>query len=153
MFNLAGAPVPDATIDVEPPTGPTRRVVTGATGRALIPEIAPGMLKVRARRIGFKEGQVAVTVDPGRNTVPIILGETIAPTLDTMRVIGGRRAVGRHDEFETRRLNHMTTVSYTRDDIVKRNPVDIWQMLRGVPSIDDQPEKHRHGAIDAVRSA
>src|SRR5262249_35178315 len=28
VFNLAGAPVPDATIDVEPTSGPTRRVVS-----------------------------------------------------------------------------------------------------------------------------
>ncbi len=92
VFNLAGAPVPDVTVDVQPPTGPVRTVVTGPTGRALIPQIEPGQLKVKARRIGFKAGQVAVTVEPGRNTVPIILGEVTLPTLDTMRVIGGRRA-------------------------------------------------------------
>ncbi len=63
VFNPAGAPVPEVTVDVEPPSGPSRRVVTGATGRALIPEIAPGLLKVKARRVGYKEGQVAVTVD------------------------------------------------------------------------------------------
>jgi Carboxypeptidase regulatory-like domain/TonB-dependent Receptor Plug Domain len=135
VFDLAGTPVPDVRVDLEPPSGPARTVVTGATGRALIPEIAPGQLKLRARKIGFKEGLVAVTVDPGRNTVPILLGESTAPLLDTMRVIGGRRTVARLDEFETRRLNHMATVSYNRDDIVKRNPVDIWQMLRAVPSL------------------
>lgn len=136
VFNLAGVPVPDATVDVEPATGPARRVVTGATGRALIPEIPPGLLTIRARRIGFKEGQLAVTVDAGRNTIPIILGESVAPTLDTMRVIGGRTGLGRLDEFETRRLNKMATVSITRDDIRKRNPIDIYELLRGIPSIE-----------------
>ncbi len=43
----------------------------------------------------------------------------------------------------------MTTVSFTRDDIVKRNPVDIWQMLRGVPSIDIEQTQHRRGAVVA----
>ena len=43
------------------------------------------------------------------------------PTLDTVRVVGGRRlsGLGRLDEFETRRLNGSATVSITRDEIVK----------------------------------
>jgi hypothetical protein len=135
VFNLAGAPVPEVTVDVQPPTGPTRTVVTGATGRALIPEIAPGVLKLRARRVGFKEGQVAVTVEGGRNTVPIILGQNAAPALDTMRVVGGRKTVDRLDGFETRRLNRQATRSYTREDIVKRNPTAMWQMITNVPAL------------------
>ena len=62
---------------------------------------------------------------------------TRPPTLDTVRVVGNQRLVGlrRNDEFETRRINHQATVSITREDIVKRNPVSLWQMLLNVPSI------------------
>jgi outer membrane cobalamin receptor len=54
-----------------------------------------------------------------------------------VRVLGNERVVGlrRHDEFETRRINHQATVSITRDDIEKRHPTSVWQMLEGIPSI------------------
>lgn len=133
---INGAPLPEATLEVQTPGGQSRTVVSGPAGRALVPDVTPGLLTVRAKRIGFKPGQLAVTVEPGRNTVPIILSDVSMPTLDTVRVIGGRRAWGRFDEFETRRLNHQATVSIARADIEKRNPVDIWQLLRGIPSIE-----------------
>ena len=57
------------------------------------------------------------------------------PSLDTIRVVGDRIVRGRLEEFETRRLNRQATVSISREDIVKRNPSEIWQMLTGVPSI------------------
>ncbi|HSQ28841.1 MAG TPA: carboxypeptidase regulatory-like domain-containing protein, partial [Gemmatimonadaceae bacterium] len=136
VSELGGGPLSNATVDVVT-RGRTRSVVTGPTGRALIPEVLPGQLVVRARHVGYAPGQFAVTVEPGRNTVPIVLGHNVPPTLDTVRVIGNQRLVGlrRNDEFDTRRINHQATVSITREDIVKRNPVSLWQMLTGVPSI------------------
>jgi hypothetical protein len=131
-----GPPLPDVTVDVIA-DGKTRRVVTGATGRALIPDVAPGVLTVRARRIGFKQGELKVPVEPGRNTIPIILSNADLPTLDTVRVMGNNRLVGirRNDEFEMRRQMHQSTISFTEDDIRKRNVVDIYQMLTTVQSI------------------
>jgi carboxypeptidase family protein len=136
VSELGGGPLPDATVDVVS-RGRTRTVLTGSTGRALLPEVLPGQLTVRARRIGYAPGEFAVTVEPGRNTVPIILSHTAPPTLDTVRVIGNQRVVGlrRNDEFDTRRINHQATASFTREDIVKRNPASLWQMLLNVPSI------------------
>jgi carboxypeptidase family protein len=138
VIDAHGVPVSDATLDVVPSTGPTRTVVTGPSGRALLPEVTPGRLAVRVRRIGFKEGQVAALVEAGRNTIPIVMSEIALPTLDTVRVVGDRRisGLGRLDDFETRRLNHQATVSITREDIVKRNPVSLWQMLTGIPSVN-----------------
>ncbi|HTJ21418.1 MAG TPA: carboxypeptidase-like regulatory domain-containing protein [Gemmatimonadaceae bacterium] len=136
VSELGGGPIADATVEVVS-RGRTRSVVTGPTGRALIPEVLPGQLVVRARRIGYEPGQFAVTVEAGRNTVPIVLGHNIPPTLDTVRVIGDQRLIGlrRNDEFDTRRINHQATVSITHDDIVKRNPVSLWQMLLNIPSV------------------
>jgi len=110
-------------------------VITGPTGRALIPDVAPGVITIRTRRIGFKPGQVSATVEPGRNTVPIMLSEVSTPTLDTVRVVGGRRVTTRLDEFDMRHKSGVATASITREDIIKRNPVDAWQMLTNVPSI------------------
>ncbi|MFI5245873.1 MAG: carboxypeptidase regulatory-like domain-containing protein, partial [Gemmatimonadales bacterium] len=70
VFGPGGAPLPGATLELAAPGGASRTVVTGPAGRALIPDVAPGLLRVRARRIGFKPGQIAVRVEAGRNTVP-----------------------------------------------------------------------------------
>jgi hypothetical protein len=136
VSDLAGGPVPDAAVEIEA-HGEKRTVLTGPTGRALVPDVRAGQLVVRARHIGYAPGQFAVTVEPGPNTVPIILGRNAPATLDTVRVTGDQRVLGlrRNDEFETRRINHQATASITRDDIVKRNPVSLWQMLLNVPSI------------------
>lgn len=131
-----GPPLPDVTIEVTA-SGRTRRVVTGSTGRALIPDVTPGVLTVRARRIGFKQGELTVPVEAGRNTIPILLSTADLPTLDTVRVVGNNRLVGirRNDEFEMRRQLHQSTISFTEDDIQKRNPVDTYQMLTNVPAL------------------
>ena len=139
VYGTGGAPLPGATLEVTAPGGATRTVVTGSAGRALIPDVAPGLLRVRAKRIGFKPGQVAVTVEAGRNTVPILLSDAAMPALDTVRVMGDKRGIARHDEFETRRLNHMATASFNRDDIEKVNPVETYQMLSRVPAVKFMP--------------
>jgi hypothetical protein len=135
VYGSGGAPLPGATLEVVAPGGATRTVVTGSAGRALIPDLAPGLLRVRAKRIGFKPGQIAVTVEAGRNTVPILLSDAATPSLDTVRIVGGKRVSARLDEFETRRLNHQATASFNRDDIEKVNPAETWQMLSRVPSV------------------
>ena len=131
-----GVELPGAQVEVAE-GNQTRRLTTGSTGRVLLPGVAPGMLTVRVRRLGYVPGAVVARVDVGRNTIPIILARTALPTLDTVRVMGNTRlfGLGRNDEFETRRVNHLATVSITREDIRKRNPVDAWQMLTTVPSI------------------
>lgn len=131
-----GHTLSDATIDVESHEKRTT-VVTNAGGKALIPDIAPGRMIIRARKIGYQQGQIVVSAEPGRNTLPIILDPTEAPVLDTVRVVGDRRVAGfgRHDEFEARRLSGIASASFTREDIRKRNPVDIWQLLTAVPSV------------------
>ena len=95
-----------------------------------------GRLIVRARKIGFRAGQVSVTIAAGRNTVPIILSGGDLPQLDTVRIVGDERKTNmRLDDFESRRLNAAATRSITRAEIVKRNPVAAWQMLTSLPSI------------------
>ena len=49
--------------------------------------------------------------------------------------VGSRTARGRLDDFETRRLNHDASFSITRDEIVKRNPVDTWQVLTNIAGV------------------
>ncbi len=139
VYGTGGGPLPGTTLVISPPNGGSRTVVTGESGRALIPDIVPGMLRVSAKRVGFKPGQVAVRVEAGRNTVPIMLSQAATPSLDTVRVVGGKRVSARLDEFETRYVNKSATASFSRDDIEKANPVDTWQLLSRVPSIKMMP--------------
>jgi len=137
VLDLHGIALHEAQLEVRPRRGPTRTVVTGSSGRALLPDVEPGVVEIQVRRIGFKPGRLAATIEPGRNTVPIVLTELAAPMLDTVRFVGGvlRSGRGRFDEFETRRVLRAATATITSDDIKQRNPVSLWQMLTGIPSI------------------
>lgn len=136
VSNDAGAMLSGTTLEVELPGGGTRSFTTTASGLALIPDVAVGKLTVRARKIGYLPGQISATIAAGRNTVPIILSNMALPTLDTVRIIGDeRKRNDRLDEFDTRRLNGSATRSIARDEIVKRNPVDTWQMMTNISSV------------------
>jgi hypothetical protein len=134
VLSSAGLPLPDVTLDVRV-SGATRTIVTGPSGRALLADVTPGIIAVKARRIGFRQGDVSARVEGGRNTVPIRLSETAMPSLDTIRVVGNRAVLARHDEFETRRLRKEATVSISADEIHTRNPARAWEMLMNVPSL------------------
>ncbi len=117
--------------------------MTGASGRALLPDVAPGVLRVRAKRIGFKPGQLAIAVEAGRNTVPILLSDVAMPALDTVRIVGNKAANAvntRLSEFDRRHMNHEATTSFSREDILKRNVVDTWQLFSNVPSVRYIPD-------------
>ncbi|MEO5815641.1 MAG: carboxypeptidase regulatory-like domain-containing protein [Gemmatimonadaceae bacterium] len=131
-----GAPVADAVLDVSSASAAARTILTDAGGRALVPNVEPGRVTVRARRIGFTAGQIAMMVTEGRVRLPIVMSAVRMPVLDTMRVVGAREERGRLADFEARRLLHQATVSITREEIQKRNSVDTWQMLTGLASID-----------------
>lgn len=130
-----GTALDDARLDVSLPDGRTRVVVTNAGGQALLPDVPPGTLRVKTRRIGFVPGQVAVRIEAGRNTVPILLGETALPALDTVRIMGDRRIDARFDEFDTRHLRHEATASLDESEIAKRRPLETWHLFRELPGV------------------
>jgi hypothetical protein len=131
----AGNALGGITLDIVPANGPARRVVTDSAGRAIVPAVAPGRARVTSLAIGYRPGELNVPLDAGRNTVPVILDAARIPTLATVRVIGDREVLARHQPFESRRSLGQTTVSITAEDIEKRNPVDTWQMLTNVPAM------------------
>jgi hypothetical protein len=136
VARLGGDVLPETNLEVVS-GGQTRRVVTGPTGRALLPELEPGKVVVRARHIGYTPGEVTVDVTPGRNLIPIVMSSVTMPMLDTMRVTGQSRLarIDRHFEFEERLRLHAASAAFTKEDIDKRGPVDAWQMLTNVPGI------------------
>lgn len=127
-------PLGDVILDLS--NGPwQKRVRTSERGLALVPNVPPGVIAIRARRVGFQMGDLAAIVEAGRNTVPLHLDPNRAPVLDTVRVMGSKRVSARLDEFETRLRIKAATAFVTRADIERRNPVDTWQLLTAIPSV------------------
>ncbi len=136
VTNERNEPLAGAALEVYPASGPVRTVATGSTGVALVPDVRYGRLSLRARKVGLTPGTLNLMVDSARLTVPIIMGSVRAPMLDTVRVVGARALSPRLDDFERRLALKQATASFTADDIRKRNPVDAWQMVVGLSSIN-----------------
>jgi hypothetical protein len=124
-------PLPGATVSI---LGSTVRVVTGDNGRFRIAELPPGQHILVAQRLGFEPTSGRVDV-PAADTVRISFSlERITTALDTV-VVTGKADPPRFAEFEARQRSHEATASFNRDDILKVNPADTWQMLSRVPAL------------------
>ena len=130
-----GEPVANVSVEARQDGMRTRTVVTGETGRVLLPDVQRSRLVVTARRVGFIPGELTVDLMSERVLLPIRLATTSAPSLDTLRVVGVRVEQGRYSEFDMRRRMRQATVSITSEEIERRSPTAIWQMLTNVPGV------------------
>jgi Carboxypeptidase regulatory-like domain len=124
-------PLTSATVSV---IGSNIRVVTGDNGRFRIASLEPGAYIVIAHRLGYEplSARVEVTIaDTARVSFSL---ERITTALDTVKVAGARLSV-RFAEFESRLKNKEATAAFTREDILKVNPIDTWQMLSRVSAL------------------
>lgn len=131
----AGRAIRDADIVVTTEAGVTHRLRSDTSGIASLRGLATGDLTAEIRKVGFASGTLVADIDVGENTMPIVLSRSSVPTLAAMRVVGDRPENARHNEFERRRQQGLTTTSITADEIAKRNPVSVWQMFTRVPSL------------------
>ena len=130
-----GAPVANVSVEARQEGLRTRTVVTGETGRALLPDLPRSRLVVSTRRVGFVPGELTVDLQGERVMLPIRLAANTAPSLDTLRVVGLRADQPRFAEFDMRRRMHQATVSITSEQIEQRTPTAIWQMITNVPGV------------------
>ena len=124
-------PLTGSTVSI---LGSTIRVVTGDNGRFRISALQPGEYIVIAHRLGYEplSARVNVTVtDTERVSFAL---ERVTTALDTVKVAGAQLPP-RFAEFESRLKNHEASAAFTREDILKVNPVDTWQMLTRVPGL------------------
>jgi hypothetical protein len=124
-------PLTSATISI---LGSNIRIITGDNGRFRIGSLQPGAYIVIAHRLGYEplSTRVEVTlVDTARVSFSL---ERITATLDTVKVAGAQLPA-RFAEFENRLKNKEASAAFTRDDILKVNPADTWQMLTRVPGL------------------
>jgi hypothetical protein len=131
VTDTALVPLAGATVSI---LGSTVRVVTGESGRFRIAALPPGSYIVLVHRLGYEPLSERVQLS-GVDTQRVSFSlERVATALETV-VVSGPRLPARFEEFESRLRLHAATASFTRDDILKVNPVDTWQMLSRVPSV------------------
>lgn len=133
--DAAGMGLGATGLELTAASGEQRKVTTDKRGRALVVAFPPGPVRLRAKRPGYLPGDVLFAAAAGRNTVPVILGQATLPMLDSVRVVGNRRASTRRESFETRLTRREATASFTAANIAKRAPTDISDLLRGIPGI------------------
>jgi hypothetical protein len=131
VTDTALVPLAGATISM---MGSTIRAVTGENGRFRISDLPSGEYIVLARRLGYEPLSARVQLTEADTERVSFSLERNTTTLDTV-VVAAKGVPSRLDEFETRYRNHLASSAFNRDDIVKVNPIDTWQMLSRVPSV------------------
>lgn len=91
----------------------------------------PGLAHLLLRRVGFAAANFDVRIQPGMNSLTARL-DGAAISLDEVRIVGNPKVAGRLDDFEVRRLRKDASAVITREDIEKRHPMRLSQLLRGV---------------------
>jgi hypothetical protein len=131
VTDTALVPLEGATVSI---FGSTIRVVTGASGRFRISSLPAGQYIVLTTRLGFEPVSEQLQVaEADTQRVAFALVQNAA-RLDTVKVNAPVVAT-RLDEFDARHRNREATASFNRDDILKANPVDTWQMLSRVSAM------------------
>ena len=133
IVTQADRPVPLAEVLVN--SGKLR--VAGRTdsgGVFRVDRLFSGDWHASIRRIGYKEALVDFRIGEGENAFTIMLDES-TPTLAEVRVEAAHPYSARLADYEMRLLHKEATAVVTREEIEKRNPILLSQMLRSMPGI------------------
>lgn len=114
--------------------GRSQTTRSDSSGLARFDGLPAGLYTARVRRVGLAPLQVELRIGLGENALTLHL-EPSRAYLDEMRIVADRQLAARLDEFEMRRLRGEASSTITREDIVRRNPISLSQMLRGKSGI------------------
>jgi|GEM_PF-3458507 len=132
---LTGANTPvqaaDVALKLDRATASAR---TDSAGDARMTLVRDELYRATIRRIGFGAASIDVRVGVGENMLIIHPDRTTA-TLDEVRIVADRLTVARLDDFERRRLRGDASATVTREQIDRRGPVKLSQMLRDIPGL------------------
>lgn len=120
----------EATVSV---LGSSLRVTTGANGRFRVVAVPAGQYVLMIHRVGYVPVSAGLRVGDADTLRLSFTMRRVATALDTV-IVSARRLVTRMSEFEERRKLGFGTF-ITAEDIERRNPVSIGDVLRGIPSI------------------
>jgi hypothetical protein len=124
-----GIPVVGAQITVG---GSTMVAETDDGGRFVLAKAAPGETSIRIRRIGYRPDTVRVNVLAGETMPLSIVLARVAVELDPLVVYGRKNVTGRLAGFYER-LGRGMGHFLTREQIEKRNPMNMTDLFRMIP--------------------
>lgn len=125
---VAGATVTVQSLRVQ------RIARTDSSGRIRVEGLDTGVVDINVRRIGFAAQSMQARIAAGENALTIRVRGT-AVILDEQRVIGNRPTSGRYDDLDLRIRRKEASAVVTREEIAKRNPIALSQMLRRLPGV------------------
>ena len=107
---------------------------TDSTGLFRADGLEPGDWHASVRRLGYSEAQVDLHVGQGDNSFTVMV-DALAPILSEVKVVDAKRVSIRLADFEARRARSEPNAVITREQIKKRDPITVSQMLRAIPGV------------------
>jgi outer membrane receptor protein involved in Fe transport len=129
VSDSTGRPVFGAAVDV---VDTDIRAMTNTAGRYVLPGVWPGRTAVRVRRVGFAPEVSNVTVTTEDTTRADFTLGTVAALPTTQVSAEANR--GKMAEFNERRSRGVG-LFVTRDEIERRRPASMSEMLRNLPGV------------------
>ncbi len=112
--------------------GTTLAVETDENGEFLLAKAAVGATSIRVRRIGFRPDTLRVNVLAGQTIPADVVLTRVAVELDPLIVYGRSNLTGRFAGFYER-LGRGMGHFLTREQIEKRNPMNMTDLFRMIP--------------------
>lgn len=133
VMSAAGTPVAGARIFL---INLRKRAVTDSVGRFAFEDLKPGAYRIEASLIGFGPLTAVVVLAPREKKEIEFRADTLGQLLPTIFVEGEPEPVPLRPQstFE-RRMSVGHGRFITRDDIVKRNPIRLIDMIRFLPGV------------------
>ena len=133
VMSKGGTPVPGARIFL---TNVRKSVATDSVGRFAFEDLKPGAYRIEASLIGFGPLSAVVSLAAGERKDLEFRADTLGQLLPTIFVEGEPEPVALRvmTTFE-RRMSFGHGRFITRDDIVKRNPLRLIDMIRFLPGV------------------
>ncbi|HEY0970943.1 MAG TPA: TonB family protein [Gemmatimonadales bacterium] len=142
VLDTAGSPIAGAQLQV---IGLLGRGSTGSDGAFILAGIPTGQRMLRVRRLGFQPESVSVEVSPGAETKVEVRLTALPLRMDAVVVEARLRPMysGRLARFWERRDRGIGTF-FTAEEIDRRNPMVVTDLLRTVPGIRLERNGNEH---------
>lgn len=134
VSDSASRPLPDADIILTGRIG-VARVRTDTQGRARWTGLGAGTYRAIVRCIGYEPLSMELPLDASTGVYAVVLEAVAAQSIAAMRVVADAPVAARLAGFDERRRRGEPSASLTRAEIERRNPVQLSQLLRGLPGI------------------
>jgi hypothetical protein len=142
-------PIPRVEVGLVERREIVRTVRTSDDGRFELVDIPPGKTTIVVRRIGFQPRTYTVQIREGarRAFLPVVLDPMPAELEKVIVMARVAESGGRLKEFYERRTRNAWGSFIEREQIERRNPIWMSDMLRMMPGVRVFPARHGHQAV------